>query len=265
MVPQVIRKLSCNPTLRSVGHRLRLNHFVRRVYCRLLSASGVLQVSFLGVNAVFKTKSSKQLAFVDYIVTSEKDAIEAALCTLKAGDTFLDVGCHYGIYSVLASKMVGPAGRVIAVEPHTESLEVLKENLAFNRCENVDVLNLAFSDTTGPLALAYNEYCAGPRRTSDPPSAVHTAQGVAGDEALGNTHVPTAVKIDVEGHEFAVLNGLRQTLSSAACRRLCLEIHPSSLPSGINKEAIMKFIRTCGFITLNESARSADIHLVACR
>ena len=112
-----------------------------------------MQVSCLGVNAVFKTSSSKQLAFVDYIITSERDAIEAALCTLKAGDTFLDVGCHYGIFSVLASKMVGPAGRVIAVEPHPESLEILKGNLALNRCENVQILNLAFSDTTGPLAL----------------------------------------------------------------------------------------------------------------
>jgi FkbM family methyltransferase len=265
MLPQAIRKLSCNPTLRNVGHHLRLNHFVRRVYCRLLSASGLLQVSFLGVNAVFKTSNSKQLAFVDYIITSERDAIEAALGTLKAGDTFLDVGSHYGIYSVLASKLVGPAGRVIAVEPHPESLEVLKQNLALNRCENVEVLNLAFSDTTGPLALAYNEYCAGPRRASDPPSAVHAAQGMAGDEALRNAPIPTAMKVDVEGQEFAVLSGLKQTLSSTACRRLCLEIHPPSLPSGINKETIMMFIRDRGFKILSESSRSAEVHVVASR
>ena len=265
MLPQAIRKLSCNPTLRGVGHRLHLNHFVRLIYCRLLSASGLLQVSCLGVNAIFKTSSSKQLAFVDYVIITEREAIEAALCTLKAGDTFLDVGCHYGIFSVLASKLVGPAGRVIAVEPHPESLEVLKENLALNRCENVEILNLAFSETTGPLALAYNEYCAGPRRASDPPSAVHTAQGMAGDEALRNAPIPTAMKIDVDGEEFAVLNGLKQTLSKSACRRLCLEMHPASLPSGITKETIMKFIRDCGFRILSESSRSAEVHVVASR
>jgi FkbM family methyltransferase len=187
------------------------------------------------------------------------------LCTLKAGDTFLDVGCHYGIFSVLASRLVGPAGRVIAVEPHPESLEVLKENLALNCCENVDVLNLAFSDTTGPLALAYNENFAVSRRASDPPSAVHTAQGMAGDDALRSAAVPAAVKIDVEGHEFAVLNGLEQTLSDAACRRLCLEIHPPMLPSGVNKDSITKFIQNCGFTILSENARSADIHVLASR
>lgn len=265
MLPLAVRKLSCNPALRRVGHRLHVNHFVRRLYCRLLSASGMLHVSCLGVNAVFKTRNSKQLAFMDYIITSERETIEAALCNLKAGDAFLDVGCHYGIYSVLASKMVGPTGRVIAVEPHPESLELLRENLAINRCENVEVLNLAFSDTTGPLALAYNENCAGPRGASDPPSTVHTAQGMAGDEALRHVPIPTAAKIDVEGQEFAVLRGLQQTLSSAVCRRLCLEVHPPALPSGVTEVLIINFIRSCGFQILSASARSAEVHVLASR
>ena len=196
----------------------------------------MLHVSCLGVNAVFKTSNSKQLAFMDYIITSERETIEAALCNLKAGDAFLDVGCHYGIYSVLASKMVGPTGRVIAVEPHPESLEVLRENLALNRCENVEVLNLAFSDTTGPLALAYNENCAGPRAPeSDPPSAVHTAQGMAGDEALRHLPIPTAAKIDVEGHEFAVLCGLQRHYPVRPAADCALEIHPGLLPSGVDR------------------------------
>ena len=37
MLPLAVRKLSCNPALRRVGHRLHVNHFVRRLYCRLLS------------------------------------------------------------------------------------------------------------------------------------------------------------------------------------------------------------------------------------
>lgn len=265
MLPLAIRKLSCNPALRRVGHRLHVNHFVRRVYCRLLSASGRLQASCLGVNAVFKTSNSQQLAFVDYILTSEREAIEAALCTLQPGDTFLDVGCHYGIYSVLASKRVGSAGRVISVEPHPESLQVLRANLVLNGCQNTEVLDGAFSDTTGPLALAYNENFATLQRVSNPPSAVHSARGMAGDEALRDFPVPAAIKIDVEGHEYAVLSGLKQTLSSPSCRRLCLEIHPPMLPSGIGKDDVLKFVRDSGFNILTETVRSADIHVVASR
>jgi FkbM family methyltransferase len=265
MLPTAVRKFACNLAVRKVARQLHVTHFARRVYCRLLTNSGVLRVSCLGVDAVFKGRNSKQLAFMDWIFTTERHAIEAALCDLKEGDTFLDVGCHYGMYSVLASKLVGPVGRVIAVDPHAESLEVLRENLAVNRCENVEVLNLAFSDTTRPIALVYNEYFAGPQRASDPAPALHTAQGMAGDEALRHAPFPVAIKIDVEGQEFAVLCGLKQTLSRPVCRKLCLEIHPAWLPSGISQESIMKFIRNCGFSALTESARTTEVHVVATR
>jgi FkbM family methyltransferase len=265
MLPAAIRKLSCNPVVRGVAHHLHVTHFARRVYCRLLASNGELQVSCLGVDAVFKTRNSKQLAFVDYILTTERSIIEATLCDLKAGDTFLDVGCHYGIFSVLASKLVGPKGRVIAVEPHPESLQVLGENLAVNRCQNVYVLEVAFSDTTGPLALAYDVNFAVLARESDPAAAVHKAQGMAGDEALRNIPVPNAVKIDVEGHEFAVLRGLQQTLSNPACRRVGLEVHPGLLPSGISQANIVSLFRDCGLNVQSESARSGAVHLVVAR
>jgi FkbM family methyltransferase len=265
VLPLAVRKLSCNPALRRVGHRLHVNHFVRRLYCRLLSGSGMLHFSCLGVDAVFKTSNSKQLAFMDYIITSEREPIEAALGGLKPGDSFLDVGCNYGIYSILASKLVRPTGRVIAVEPHPESLQVLRANLTLNGCQNAEVLDIAFSDTTGPLALAYNQNCAGPYRESDPPSTVHTMRAMSGDDALRQQPVPAAVKIDVEGHEFAVLCGLQRTLSSAACRRLCLEIHPGLLPAGVNANAILCFIRNCGFKVLSERTRSGEVHVVASR
>jgi FkbM family methyltransferase len=202
---------------------------------------------------------------VDYILTSEKSTIEAALCSLKAGDIFLDVGSHYGIYAVLASKIVGPAGRVIAVEPHPESIAVLRANLALNGCSNVEILNAALSDTSGPIAMAYDENFATVQCASGPQSNVHTTRGMAGDEALRHCPVPAAMKIDVEGHEYAVLSGLEQTLSSPSCRRLCLEIHPPMLPPGIRKDEVLSLVRGYGLNVVSEHARSADIHVVASR
>jgi hypothetical protein len=94
---------------------------------------------------------------------------------------------------------------------------------------------------------------------------VHMAQGIAGDEALREVPIPAAVKIDVEGHEFAVLQGLKQTLTNSACRRLCLEVHSALLPSGLRQDGIMRFIRDCGFNVLSESARSSTVHVVVTR
>jgi len=73
------------------------------------------------------------------------------------------------------------------------------------------------------------------------------------------------VKIDVEGHEFAVLSGLKQTLSTAHCRTLCVEIHPQLLPSGLTQNSIMKFIRNCGLSIVDEIARPPEVHVVATR
>jgi FkbM family methyltransferase len=265
MLPQSIRKLSYNPAVRGVVQHLRLGRFARRLYCRLLSTSGVLQLSCLGVEAVFKTHNSQQLAFVDCILTTERSAVEATLSSLAGGDMFLDVGSHYGIYSVLASKLVGATGQVIAVEPHPGALQILQENLAVNGCENVEVMKVAFSDKTGPLALSYNEHGSHRQRPSDSAPSIHAVQAIAGDEALRNYPVPTAVKIDVEGHEFAVLCGLKQTLSKPSCRLLCLEIHPNLLPPGVTQDSIAEFIRNCGFTVLSKSIRSTEVHIVAIR
>jgi FkbM family methyltransferase len=265
MLPLAIRKLSCNPLVRGVAHHLRITHFARGVYCRLLARNGELRVSCLGVDAIFKTRNSKQLAFVDYILTTERDAIEAALCHLRAGHTFLDVGSHYGIFSILASKLVGPTGKVIAVEPHDGARQVLRENLALNDCENVEVLNFAFSDKSGPVALIYHENGVGLQPSSDPSSTLNPIQGMAGDEALRDLPIPSAVKIDVEGHEFAVLNGLNRTLSNRGCRLLSVEIHPSLLPPGINKDSIMTLIQEHGFNVLSQTVRSMEVQVVASR
>jgi FkbM family methyltransferase len=265
MLPAAIRKLSCNPVVRGVARHLHMTQFARDAYCRLLARDGELRVTCLGVDAVFKTHNSKQLAFVDFILTTERALIEATLCDLKKGDSFLDVGSHFGIFSVLASKLVGPQGRVVAVEPHDEALQVLRENLAANHCENVTVLEGALTDKTGPIPMAYEANFAVFARDTDPATVLHTTNGMKGDEALIGMPLPTAVKVDVEGHEFAVLQGLQQTIRNPACRRIGIEVHPGLLPSGVTPDQVMGLLRDSGWKVLSESERSEAIHLILTR
>jgi hypothetical protein len=84
---------------------------------------------------------------------------------------------------------------------------------------------------------------------------------MAGDDVLRVSSTPAAIKVDVEGHEFAVLSGLKLTLSDPACRVLCVEIHPSFLPEGITSESILSLIAGFGFSTVRQMPRSSMVNL----
>ena len=263
MLPSAVRKLSYNPVARTIAQRLHAGALARSIYCRLLSRDGVLHFSCLGVSGTIRTHGTSQLAFVDCVVTREKDVIEETLRHLGPGDTFVDMGSHYGVYSVLASKIVGPSGRVVAVEPHPETFRICCDTVALNQCRNVEILNVAFTNETGELSMSFNENGSHRQRPSDSPSSVHLVPAMIGDEALEAYGTPAAIKVDVEGHEFAVLSGLRRVLSDQACRLLCVEIHPDVLPHGVTSDLIFNMITEFGFNRIRQMPRSSMANLTA--
>lgn len=72
---------------------------------------------------------------------------------LAAGDVFVDVGANVGYYSLLAARVVGTAGRVVAIEAAPEIHAALERNLALNASANVRTVCAAASDAVGELAL----------------------------------------------------------------------------------------------------------------
>jgi hypothetical protein len=71
--------------------------------------------------------------------------------TLKPGMTFVDVGANIGYFSVLASKLVGSKGRVLAVEPDPRTVSLLRANLRRHGCSNTTVLPIAAHSKTGQV------------------------------------------------------------------------------------------------------------------
>jgi FkbM family methyltransferase len=72
---------------------------------------------------------------------------------LAPGDVFIDVGANIGYYSLLASKLVGEFGLVVAIEPSPTIFNSLKNNLALNRVGNIRLVNMAVSDQLQVLRL----------------------------------------------------------------------------------------------------------------
>lgn len=169
---------------------------------------------------------------------------------LKEGDTAIDIGAHYGIYSILMAAMCGPTGTVIAFEPDPYARKMLERNLALNTdIKTPRVESIACSDTAGEATLFSR---GGNAQSSLVRSAVefapeHTSEQftvplVTLDSYITDNKlaVPRWVKIDPEGAEIRILKGATRLLTSDA--GILCELHPYAWPEFGNTFAELKDI-----------------------
>lgn len=92
---------------------------------------------------------------LSHVLPSHEQAVyDRIRAELEPGDIFVDAGANIGFYTVLASRLVGPKGRVIAVEMMPDTLKRLNENIRLNELTNVTVVANALSDTEGQIVRA---------------------------------------------------------------------------------------------------------------
>jgi FkbM family methyltransferase len=147
---------------------------------------------------------------------------------LKAGATVVDVGANIGYNTVYAARRVGPAGRVVAIEPAADNLRVLRENVAANGLTNVEVHAVA----AGRARETRDLYLRGEVSAVNSLYPESMYAEVTGTEQVPVVPVddlvdvdPDLVKIDVEGAELDVLAGMTRLLRNQAIL-LIVEWHP---------------------------------------
>ncbi len=155
---------------------------------------------------------------------------------LRAGDVFVDVGANIGYYTLLASTLVGPTGGVVSVEASARIHAVLLDHVAINHADNVRPLLCAVSDVEGTLTVfAGPEHNSGRTTTlrrEDQPLAEGTVRAAPLTSLLRAEEAAKAriVKVDVEGAEWGVVQGMRALLAS--CREdleIVVEVAPDHL------------------------------------
>src|SRR6056300_1587014 len=115
----------------------------------------------------------------------------------------LDIGANIGTHTIGISPHVK---RVMAFEPDPDNFDLLVKNLAATMCGNVTPVPAAASDVLGNVGTQFDY-----GKTSRIPSGEIPATPI--DMIEGLPHIDF-VKIDVEGMELKVLNGMRQTIAS---------------------------------------------------
>jgi FkbM family methyltransferase len=146
----------------------------------------------------------------------EGDVQRVLTAELAPGGVFIDVGASIGFFSLLAARIVGSDGTVIAFEPQPPAAASIRDNAALNGFTTVTVVESALSSRPGRVALedvgkATAHVVESPRTET----GTDYVEALSLDAYLAERPriVPDVVKIDVEGHEVAVLAGMRATLS----------------------------------------------------
>ncbi len=177
------------------------------------------------------------------------------LSAIRPGAIVVDIGANMGYFTLLAAQATGPQGRVYAMEPHPRSFEILQRNVAVNwLAERVRCIRCAVLD--------------GPRQTK-----LHTTSTCLGSSSLFATGVPEGnfrfedtvdvaaktldelvqekvdvVKIDAEGSEPFILDGMRSVIARSPNIKIVMEFNRSALEAaGRAPNEFLEKIRELGF------------------
>ncbi len=133
--------------------------------------------------------------------------------TVSKGGIVFDIGANVGFYTLLASVLVGPQGRVFAFEPVPSNLFYLRKHLRINAITNVEVIEAAVSECGGTASFEEGPTSRRGHISSQGKLQVKT---VSLDELIlrGETPVPDYIKMDVEGGEMLVLWGAKSMLAN---------------------------------------------------
>ena len=206
------------------------------------------------------TRMYRRLRRLDY-----EDAFNASLfANISEGDVIWDVGANVGHYTARFASAAGPAGKVLAFEPSSRNAQILSKEM--REYGNVRVETVALSDHSGWAAF-YADPSADSAVDGLVPASLNAVESKVrvcrGDEFLEQCP-PSKIKIDVEGFEKEVLDGMRETLHSATLKALFIEIHFQVLMQRGKATAptdIVQMLRAEGF-----SVKWADpSHIIALR
>jgi FkbM family methyltransferase len=172
---------------------------------------------------------------------------------VRPEDTVVDVGANIGYYSLLAARIVGPRGRIIAFEPEPDNLVELRMNIEGNGLGMAEIRPVAVGARAGTVSFLRGINGGVTDGAGDSGASTVQVPMVALDDVLEG---PVGmIKIDVEGYEGEVLAGARRTIER--CKpRLFVEIHPRMLATGHTVDSLFDFLfGNYGDVRLYEPAR----------
>jgi FkbM family methyltransferase len=160
---------------------------------------------------------------------------------LRAGDWTLDIGANIGHYTAKMSELVGPAGRVIAFEPILDTFQLLVSNASRFSNQNVTLLNVAASDRFSVAHMKIPKFDTGLDNYYRAHLSNESSDSIAvlciPIDSLCIDQRISVIKIDAEGHDLSVLNGMKFLIQRD---------HPVMIVED-DSTAVLDFMKTLGY------------------
>jgi FkbM family methyltransferase len=190
----------------------------------------------------------------------EANSVETFKQEVKEGDVVVDIGANIGYYALLEARLVGNNGKIYAIEPVRQNVELLRKNIEINGYSNIMSYELAIGDVNGVNSMYITKQrnkhtfreVVGTRKEKYVTGKIDV-EVVTLDDFLQNKLYPNVIRMDVEGYEYQIIKGMKNTLQKKLPLKIFVEFHFHLLKQHESIE-ILETLKDAGF-------RLADVAL----
>jgi FkbM family methyltransferase len=213
---------------------------------------GEKQVVFTNKTSLLVKKGMTGATGNIYLGLHEFDDMCFLLHFLRPQDTFFDIGANVGSYTVLASGHCG--AKTFSFEPIPTTFNALHKNILLNKMEHlVTAKNVGLGSEESILRFTksmdtVNHVLADGSFANEESLEVKV---ITGDSILKETECPALIKIDVEGFETPVLNGMDNILNNKNLKAIIIELNGSGFRYEFDEMEIHKKLLAIHFIPYN--------------
>jgi len=146
---------------------------------------------------------------------------------LKEGMTIVEIGANIGYYALMEASIIGKKGKIYAIEPFPSNFDLLGKNVKLNSYNDiVELHQLAIGDKTGLTNLFVSDKHNLCNMLQNDADSCVEVPAVTFDEFIKDKKLPDMIRMDIEGFEYFILDGMKKTMEKCKSCKMFIEVHP---------------------------------------
>ncbi|KYK28102.1 hypothetical protein AYK20_01700 [Thermoplasmatales archaeon SG8-52-1] len=168
---------------------------------------------------------------------------------LKKGMVIADIGANIGYYTLLEASIIGKTGKIYAIEPFPSNFDLLNKNINLNSYENIiESYNIAISNCSGTEKLYFKDKHNQCNMLENGLEGYVEVKTETFDNFMVNKQKPNLIRMDIEGYEYYVLDGMKKTIKQCNSCKMFIELHLYQIDQkGLDYKKPIKILFELGF------------------